>query len=191
VASLPTASSTPFPRETSWRGPSRPEPAWIAAHAARLAEEKISWSCPSGRVPLVAVMCGTRRTRTEAIDIRTTGSRTMKYMLMIQAATTDEGSGEAAVQCTFEEWASYDKEVKESGIFVSGHSLADLTTATAVRVGAAGERIVTDGPFAESREVLGGYYVIDVPDLDVALDWAARCPGAREGSVVVRPIAEF
>jgi hypothetical protein len=51
---------------------------------------------------------------------------------------------------------------------------------------------VTDGPFAETREVLGGFYVIDVPDLDVALDWAARCPGARgAGSVVVRPIADF
>jgi hypothetical protein len=115
----------------------------------------------------------------------------MKYMLMIQTAVNDEGNAEAAVQCTFEDWVSYDKEVKEAGVFVSGHSLADLTTATSVRVDASGERIVTDGPFAESREVLGGYYVIDVPDLDVALDWAARCPGAREGSVTVRPIAEF
>ncbi|MFD2349250.1 YciI family protein [Nonomuraea ferruginea] len=72
------------------------------------------------------------------------------------------------------------------------HSLADLTTATTVRVDAKGERAITDGPFAETREVLGGYYVIDVPDLDVALDWAARCPGATGGgSVVVRPIADF
>ncbi|AQA23878.1 YCII-related domain protein [Rhodococcus sp. MTM3W5.2] len=86
----------------------------------------------------------------------------------------------------------YDKQVSEAGIFVSGESLADLTTATAVRVGPDGQRTVTDGPFAESREVLGGFYVIDVPNLDVALDWAARCPGARGGgSVVVRPIADF
>lgn len=80
----------------------------------------------------------------------------------------------------------------DAGILVSGHSLADLTSATTVRVNARGERTITDGPFAETREVLGGYYVIDVADLDEALDWAARCPGATGGgSVVVRPIAEF
>ncbi|WP_345429604.1 YciI family protein [Actinoallomurus vinaceus] len=110
-------------------------------------------------------------------------------MLLIHAG--DEGAPETAEQSFFEDWVAYDKAVKEAGIWVSGHSLADLTTATTVRVDAAGERIVTDGPFAETREVLGGYYVIDVPDLDVALDWAARCPGARVGSIVVRPVAEF
>ncbi|MFC4534835.1 YciI family protein [Sphaerisporangium dianthi] len=99
---------------------------------------------------------------------------------------------ETAGTCTFEDWQSYDKAVNEAGILVAAHSLADLTTATTVRVGPGGERTVTDGPFAETREVLGGYYVIDVPDLDVALDWAARCPGAQDGgSVVVRPIADF
>ncbi|MEV5891630.1 YciI family protein [Nonomuraea fuscirosea] len=115
----------------------------------------------------------------------------MKYMLLINSPATpeDEPNPEAA---SFEEWVTYDKTVRESGVYVSGHSLADLTTATVVRVHASGERAVTDGPFAETREVLGGYYVIDVPDLDVALDWAARCPGARGGgSVVVRPIADF
>ncbi|NBH09955.1 YciI family protein [Amycolatopsis sp. SID8362] len=114
----------------------------------------------------------------------------MKYMLLINAATNADG--EAVSQCTFEDWQVYDKSVKDAGIFVTGHSLADLTTATTVRVDDRGERVVTDGPFAESREVLGGYYVIDVPDLDVALDWAARCPGARDGgSMVVRPVATF
>jgi hypothetical protein len=61
---------------------------------------------------------------------------------------------------------------------------------TTVRV-ANGERTVTDGPFAETREVLGGFYLFDVPDLDAALDWAARCPGARYGSIEVRPVMEF
>lgn len=113
----------------------------------------------------------------------------MKYMLLINSPTTDEPNCDAA---SFEEWVTYDKTVKESGVFVTGHSLADLTTATVVRVNGEGERAITDGPFAETREVLGGYFVIDVPDLDVALDWAARCPGARGGgSVVVRPIADF
>ncbi|MER7888535.1 YciI family protein [Micromonospora sp. NPDC094482] len=111
----------------------------------------------------------------------------MKYMMLIYA-----GSADAAPTCTVEDWVAYDKEVQEAGIFVSGHSLADLTTATTVRVDPSGERTVTDGPFAETREVLGGYYVIDVPNLDVALDWAARCPGARDGGTMeVRPVAEF
>ncbi|WP_336217016.1 YciI family protein [Nonomuraea sp. LPB2021202275-12-8] len=113
----------------------------------------------------------------------------MKYMLMIHSAAADEATADA---CSVEDWMAYDKAVQEAGIWVSGHSLADLTTATTVRVGPGGERTVTDGPFAETREILGGYYVIDVPDLDVALDWAARCPGARGGgSVMVRPVAEF
>ncbi|KAB8193131.1 hypothetical protein FH608_022720 [Nonomuraea phyllanthi] len=114
----------------------------------------------------------------------------MKYMLLINSAPTGADTADA---CTFEDWQVYDKSVKEAGILVDGHSLADLTTATTVRVAPDGERTVaTDGPFAETREVLGGYYVIDVPDLDVALDWAARCPGARGGgSVVVRPVADF
>lgn len=114
----------------------------------------------------------------------------MKYMLLINAGAIDEDG--ASAECGVEEWMSYDKELKDAGIYVSGESLADLVTATTVRVGQDGGRTVTDGPFAETREVLGGFYVIDVPDLDVALDWAARNPGARgSGSVVVRPIAEF
>jgi hypothetical protein len=63
-------------------------------------------------------------------------------------------------------------------------------TATTVRMKDT-ERVVTDGPFAETREVLGGYYLIDVPDLDGALDWAARCRGAKYGSIEVRPILEL
>ena len=114
----------------------------------------------------------------------------MKYMLLINAGAVDEHGG--AAECTVEDWVAYDKQVRDAGVFVSGESLADLVTATAVRVNGAGEPVVTDGPFAETREVLGGFYVIDVPDLDAALDWAARCPGARgTGSVVVRPVADF
>ncbi|MEV4757110.1 YciI family protein [Micromonospora sp. NPDC049559] len=111
----------------------------------------------------------------------------MKYLLMINAGTVDDGPA-----CDVEDWTAYDKELREAGVFVSGESLTDLVTATTVRIGQDGRRVVTDGPFAESRELLGGFYVIDVPDLDVALDWAARCPGARGGgAVVVRPVAEF
>ena len=114
----------------------------------------------------------------------------MKYMLLIHAGAQDDE--DAAAAGGFEAWVAYDREVRESGIRVAGESLADLVTATTVRVAADGTRTITDGPFAETREVLGGFYVIDVPDLDAALDWAARCPGARGGgSVVVRPVADF
>ncbi|MEU2664631.1 YciI family protein [Micromonospora sp. NPDC007220] len=114
----------------------------------------------------------------------------MKYMLLINAGAVGEDGGAAG--CDVSDWMAYDKQVREAGILVSGESLADLVTATTVRVGEDGRRTVTDGPFAETREILGGFYVIDVPDLDVALDWAARCPGARgNGAVVVRPVAEF
>ncbi|GLW25504.1 hypothetical protein DI270_001500 [Microbispora triticiradicis] len=115
----------------------------------------------------------------------------MKYMLLINSSS--EGPAEEVEGASFDDWLAYDKMVRDAGIHVSGHSLADLTTATTVRVAPDGQRtITTDGPFAETREVLGGYYVLDVPDLDAALDWAARCPGSRGGgSVVVRPVAEF
>ncbi|AGT94813.1 YciI family protein [Rhodococcus erythropolis] len=112
----------------------------------------------------------------------------MKYMLLIYTAP----GGDTEPQCTFEDWQQYDKEMKDAGIWVSGDALADLTTTTTVRVSQSGEKTVTDGPFAETREILGGYDVIDVPDLDAALAWAARCPGARDGgSVEVRPLAGF
>ncbi|MGO1052287.1 YciI family protein [Crossiella sp. CA198] len=111
----------------------------------------------------------------------------MKYMLMIMAADKDADNG-----CTFEDWVAYEKELKDAGVWVSGHALADLVTATTVQVSGSGERTVTDGPFAETREVLGGYDIIDVPDLDEALKWAARCPGSwGGGAVVVRPVADF
>ncbi|OXM61920.1 YciI family protein [Amycolatopsis vastitatis] len=114
----------------------------------------------------------------------------MKYLMLINAALD---AGGAPTGCsTPEDWMLFDKALKEAGVHVGGNALADFTTAAAVRVTEDGERIVTDGPFAESREVLGGYFVLDVPDFDVALDWAARCPGARDGgSIVVRPLADF
>lgn len=112
----------------------------------------------------------------------------MKYLLMIQANTTES----TEPNCTVEDWVAFDKEIQDAGVFVSGESLADLVTATRVQVDASGETVITDGPYAEAREVLGGFYVIDVPDLDAALDWAARCPGATDGgSIDVRPIADF
>jgi hypothetical protein len=114
----------------------------------------------------------------------------VKYLLLINAGELD--LQDTPVGCEPGDWMRFDKEITDAGVVVASESLADLVTATRVQVANDGKRTVTDGPFAETREVLGGFYVIDVPDLDVALDWAARCPGSRGGgSVVVRPVAEF
>ncbi|MFC5185782.1 YciI family protein [Actinomadura harenae] len=116
----------------------------------------------------------------------------MKYMLMIYAGAVEADGTPGEGNGNIEDWQAFHQKVQDAGILVSSESLADFVTATTVRVDASGVRTVTDGPFTESREVLGGFYVIDVPDLDAALDWAALCPGAEgEGAMVVRPVADF
>nr|WP_062335653.1 YciI family protein [Herbidospora sakaeratensis] len=107
----------------------------------------------------------------------------MKYMLLIHGASE---------KCTTDDWVAYGRALQDAGVYVGSAPLADDSLTTTVRVSDGGETVVTDGPFAEAHEVLGGYYIIDVPDLDAASDWAARCPGARFGGrMVVRPIVEF
>jgi hypothetical protein len=76
------------------------------------------------------------------------------------------------------------------GIFVAGDGLYPTATATTVRV-RDGERSVTDGPFAETKEQLGGFYVLDVKDLDEAIEWAAKIPGAQFGSIEIRPVLVY
>ena len=83
--------------------------------------------------------------------------------------------------------AEFNAEINYRGYFVSGEGLADPDTATTVRV-QNGQAVLTDGPFADVAEHLGGILVLDVPDLDVALDLARRCPAARTGPLEVRPI---
>ena len=101
----------------------------------------------------------------------------MKYMLLIYGAQpTEEPSAEAVEQIMNEYWA-YEKAVADAGVRLGSDALQGVETATTVQVSEAGERIVTDGPFAETREILGGYYLIDVPDLDAALGWAASRSG--------------
>ena len=114
----------------------------------------------------------------------------MKYVLLIysEEPTTEPSQEEA--EAVMAEWFAYDAAIRESGLYIDGQALQPSPTATTVRL-KGDERVVTDGPFAETREVLGGYYLIDTPDLDAALDWAARCPGAKYGSMEVRPIMEF
>jgi hypothetical protein len=112
----------------------------------------------------------------------------MKYLLMIYA-------NEAAMQATPKaDWepvhaayGAYTEAMQKAGVMVGGERLKPTSAATTVRV-ANGKTQVLDGPYAETKEQLGGYYMIDVPDLDTALSWAARCPGASHGVMEVRPI---
>ena len=91
----------------------------------------------------------------------------------------------------FGAYMAYSAALRESGAFVEGNPLQPTATATTVRVTGDGKTTVLDGPYAETKEQLGGYYVIDVPDLDAALAWAARCPAASHGTVEVRPVMEI
>lgn len=104
----------------------------------------------------------------------------MRYMLLFYDEEPTTPPSQAEMDAEMAKWYTYDSAVREAGIFVSSEALQPSQTATTLRLKGE-ERIVTDGPYAETREVLGGYYVVDVPDLDTALDWAARCPAASHG----------
>jgi len=83
-------------------------------------------------------------------------------------------------------WAAYTKALKDAGVFVSGAGLQPAHAATTLKL-AGGKRLVQDGPYADTKEQLGGFYIINVPSLDAALDWAARCPAAVNGAIEIRP----
>ena len=115
----------------------------------------------------------------------------MFYTLLIYgdpAAAPDYESPEG--QAEFEQWMAYDKTLRESGAYSAGAALQPAPAATTVR-SRDGDTLTIDGPFAETKEVLGGFYLIDVPDLDAALDWAGRMPNIGYGSVEVRPVMTF
>jgi hypothetical protein len=84
-------------------------------------------------------------------------------------------------------YAAYTEALHKAGVYKGSNRLRPVATATTVRI-ADGKTQVLDGPYADSKEQLGGYFLIDVPDLDSALSWAARCPGAGHGVIEVRPI---
>jgi len=87
-------------------------------------------------------------------------------------------------------YMKYTGEMKKDGAFVGGERLYPTSAATTVRV-RDGKRMITDGPFAETREQLGGFYLIECKDLDEAIEWAAKIPGAKIGSIEVRPIVDM
>jgi len=115
----------------------------------------------------------------------------MKYMLLIYREEAGmQTMSEADRNQTMAAYGAYTQAMMQAGVMVDGGRLRPANAATTVRV-ANGKTEVLNGPYAETREQLGGYYMIEAPDLDAALPWAARCPGASGGSIEVRPIWEM
>ncbi|MDB5039791.1 MAG: PhnB protein [Candidatus Eremiobacteraeota bacterium] len=114
----------------------------------------------------------------------------MQYMLLIYNQTSERVPSEAEFGTVRAEYGTYTEDIRKRGAMVDGSALALPTSATTVRV-REGNRVVTDGPFAETKEWLAGYYVIEAASLDHALDAAAACPGAKYGSVEIRPLVDM
>jgi hypothetical protein len=116
------------------------------------------------------------------------GVLSMQYLLMIygdekaMAAVTEAQGGQMLAA-----YSAYAEAMGKAGVLQGGNRLRPTSASTTVRV-ATGKTTVLDGPYVETKEQLGGYFLIDVPDLDAALSWAERCPGASTGVVEVRPI---
>ena len=113
----------------------------------------------------------------------------MQYLLLFTESAEDFAKRVDPEQAPayWAAWAAYAGTVAQSGVMVSGNGLQPPETATTVRI-RDGKRQVHDGPFAESKEMLAGYFLIDVPDLDAALEWAARAPSSSYASTEIRPV---
>lgn len=115
----------------------------------------------------------------------------MQYILLIYSNESEHAKTPPAErEKSFGEWMTYTQDMKDAKAYVAGDALQPTPSASSVRL-RGGERVVTDGPFAETTEQLGGYYLIDVPDKAAAVEWAAKCPGARNGTIEVRPVMVF
>jgi hypothetical protein len=120
-----------------------------------------------------------------------TKEKRMKYAFTIYG---DESQRESAtpeeMAAMSQAYGEFTQEVQAKGIYLAGEGLYPTPTATTVRV-RGGERNVTDGPYAETKEQLGGFYVLDCKDLDDAIEWAAKIPGSQFGSVEIRPVMVY
>ena len=115
----------------------------------------------------------------------------MQYILLLYGnEQQDQDRSPEAIQAEMGEWYGFTKAVKDAGVFVAGDALQPTGTATTVRR-RDNQLLSTDGPFAETKEQLGGFYIIDVPNLDDAIAWAAKVPNVHRGSVEIRPIMVF
>jgi len=112
----------------------------------------------------------------------------MKYMMAIYETEADfSARTDERKEAFWGAWRTYHQALVQAGVIAGGNALQPPATATTVRV-SGGKRHVEDGPYADTKEQLGGFIVLDVPSLDAALDWAARCPAAATGAVEIRPL---
>jgi hypothetical protein len=113
----------------------------------------------------------------------------MQYLLLIYAPElpNQEDIPPEVFQKQLAEYDAFTQEARERGLMLAGEALQPTESATSVRV-RDGNTLVTDGPFAETKEALGGFYLVDCKDLDEAIELAAKIPGARQGTIEVRPI---
>ncbi len=135
--------------------------------------ENVYWRCRSGNTPF---------------DLPLEADIHMKYMLLIYG--DEKAIDEAEREHCYVESTQLAHDLKSNGQFLATSPLQPTSMATCVRV-RDGKRLVTDGPFAEAREQLGGYFMVDAKDLDVAISIAARIPGVRVGAVEIRPVIEI
>ena len=112
----------------------------------------------------------------------------MKYMLLVYLA--EDAMTDSERESCYVESAQLARNLSASGKYLAAGPLHPVSTATSVRV-RSGKRLVTDGPFAETREQLGGYYLVDARDLDEAMSMAERIPGAKYGTIEIRPVLEI
>ena len=115
----------------------------------------------------------------------------MQYLLLIYG---EEQAGanmsKEDMDAMMGDYNAYTEALQQAGVMAGGEALHPTSAATTVRV-QNGKQLTTHGPFAETKEQLGGYYQINCANLDEAIEWAAKCPGARSGSIEVRPVVDF
>ena len=114
----------------------------------------------------------------------------MKYMCLIYSSEMGmPGPGSPELEEAMNGYMALSQDSYSAGVLVRGDELASASTATTLRV-REGETVLSDGPFIETKEQLGGYYIFDVPNLDDAIKWAEKIPGARQGTIEIRPIVD-
>jgi len=115
----------------------------------------------------------------------------VKYMMLIYTPEMDSSDWSPEdQQAELAKWFAYSEDMSKAGVMIAGDALQPTATATCVRQ-REGKDLVTDGPFAETKEVLGGYYLMEVPSIDEAIEWAKRCPAAGYGTLELRPLMHF
>jgi len=128
--------------------------------------------------------------RTDATSLKTTLETTMQYILLIYGNESDWMNLSAdEMNEMYAQYEQFSEELEASGAMRGGSELKPVATASTVRV-RNGKALVSDGPFAETKEQLGGFYLIDVANLDEAIKWAAKIPSALAGSIEIRPLPD-